>query len=526
MTQVVRRSSHVMVFLMSAALIACARPVSGRYYEETVGAPTVPVATPGGPTVSAIQQTPVTTEAPPTTPSPAYPGAYQGEPTPNPTPIGYSTRSSSATYVVNRGETLLYIAGLFGCTVDELVSANDLASPDALQAGQTLLIPVSVTHTSPDLKLVPDSEVVYGPAYIHFDLAAFVAGQGGYLDSYSEQVEGRLLTGSEILHLISQRFSVGPRVLLTILEMRSGWVSEANPSQESLYTPIGNVGYGQSLYYQLSWAAGQLNQGYYGWKLGVDDAFRLQDGTRVGVAPTLNPGTASVQTCLAGLSADWDQFERQVGADGFLLTYQRLFGSPFAYAVEPLFPEGLQQPELLLPWEKGYTWYYTGGPHGGWGDDPANAAVDFVPSEQMLGCTPSSEWVTAAASGVVVRSEDGQVVLDLDGDGFEQSGWVLFYLHIYENGRVKEGTYLEQGDRIGRPSCEGGYSEATHVHFARRYNGEWVPAGAGSLPMVLSGWTVENGDRPYDGTMVKAGQVRTACECWEDGINGLLSDNG
>ncbi len=90
---------------------------------------------------------------------------------------------------------------------------------------------------------------------------------------------------------------------------------------------------------------------------------------------------------------------------------------------------------------------------------------------------------------------------------------------------MEEGTWLEQGARIGHPSCEGGVADATHLHFARRYNGEWIPAGSGRLPMVLSGWTVHEGSRPYAGTMTRNGDKRWSCLCWEDEINGFLSDN-
>jgi hypothetical protein len=102
---------------------------------------------------------------------------------------------------------------------------------------------------------------------------------------------------------------------------------------------------------------------------------------------------------------------------------------------------------------------------------------------------------------------------------------VLFYLHVYAEGRVEAGTTVQQGQRIGRPSCEGGYSEATHLHFARRYNGEWLPAGSGPVPMVLSGWTAQEDVMPYEGGMTRGDEERVACECWDDSINGLLSDN-
>ncbi len=76
----------------------------------------------------------------------------------------------------------------------------------------------------------------------------------------------------------------------------------------------------------------------------------------------------------------------------------------------------------------------------------------------------------------VVRKGIAIAVLDLDGDGKEQTGWVIFYLHLATDSIPPIGTSLKQGDRIGLPSCEGGRSTGTHVHIARKYNGEWIPA--------------------------------------------------
>ena len=55
---------------------------------------------------------------------------------------------------------------------------------------------------------------------------------------------------------------------------------------------------------------------------------------------------------------------------------------------------------------------------------------------------------------------------------------------------------------IGHASCEGGVSTGTHLHFARKYNGEWVLAD-GPLPFILSGYVIHNGEDPYLGTMTK-----------------------
>ncbi|MFQ3663461.1 MAG: LysM domain-containing protein [Chloroflexaceae bacterium] len=51
------------------------------------------------------------------------------------------TQTPAALYTVQPGDTLSAIAERFDTTVDELVVANGLTDPNALQTGQTLLIP-------------------------------------------------------------------------------------------------------------------------------------------------------------------------------------------------------------------------------------------------------------------------------------------------------------------------------------------------------------------------------------------------
>jgi LysM repeat protein len=47
----------------------------------------------------------------------------------------------AALYTVQAGDTLSGLAERFNTTVDEIVAANGLTDPDALQPGQTILIP-------------------------------------------------------------------------------------------------------------------------------------------------------------------------------------------------------------------------------------------------------------------------------------------------------------------------------------------------------------------------------------------------
>jgi len=94
-------------------------------------------------------------------------------------------------------------------------------------------------------------------------------------------------------------------------------------------------------------------------------------------------------------------------------------------------------------------------------------------------------------------------VQDLDGDGIEQTGWTVLYLHIDQYQRVQEGTYLRAGERLGHPSCEGGYSTGTHLHLARRYNGEWIPADQAAWSFVLDGWSSTGTGVEYDGFLTR-----------------------
>lgn len=429
----------------------------------------------------------------------------------------------TTTYVVRAGDTLLGIALNFSITLEALQQANRITNPASLQVGQRLLIPRLVQGRGPSVRLIPDSELVNGPSAVGFDTDAFVTRQGGYLSGYREQVDGETLTGGQVVQRVADRFSLNPRLLLAALEYVGGWVTQTDLNEQQVLFPLGfRRTNRQSLYLQLSWAAARLNEGYYGWRLGSRLHVQLDDGDLAYVGERINAGTAGVQNYLAALHtrANWLRSASSDAPEAFIHTYRRLFGDPWQYDAGLPIPPDTTQPKLELPWAKGELWLLTGGPHETYGTGTPWGAVDFAPMS-VQGCRPLRDWVTAVADGVVARSLPGEVVQSLDPSGDERIGWSVLYLHIATDNRALQGARLRAGDRIGHPSCEGGFSTGAHVHIARKFNGEWVNA-EGALPLVLGGWQAFEGAVAYEGSLVHAdGSRRVPCQCKEPLHNGV-----
>lgn len=500
------RLVSVFFFLLTFPALACNLPVAPQETPAVTPSPSLPALdtpAPPAPLESALV-------------SQAFRGLRLPREFNVPLPLDtYAGSGEQFPYVTQPGDTLDAIRRRFRLdSTASLILPQPLEEFAYLPAGLEMQVPVFFSQTLTGAALFPDSEVVYGPPSAGFDVETWVAQARGFLSRYSETVDGETLSGAQIVRRVALETSINPRLLLAVLEWRSGWVL-GEPAVPETAHPLGfdapsHVG----LYRELLLSTRFLTMGYYGWRGGTLEGIEFASGDAYPPSPFLNAGTAAVQNLGAKFTGDLSRWVNSLyGEQGLLAVYVRLFGSPWENALpyEPHLParEAWNEPAWELPFPEGEAWSFTGGPHVAWGLGSPRGALDFAPIEQPKGCSTSTRWATASAAGVVARSERGVLVLDADGDGQEQTGWTLLYLHLADEGRLPVGSSVQVNDRLGHPSCEGGTATGRHVHLVRRYNGEWIGVSP-VTPFVLSGWEVQAGELAYQGRLVKGEALVTA----------------
>lgn len=462
------------------------------------------------------------------TPFPAQAGplAVSASQAPTPLPIRPAYKPGQLIdYVAQSGDTLVALAARFNTSIPEIRTANPIIPSDAttMPPGMPMKIPIYFKSLwANPYKIMPDGAFVNGPMQIGFNTSAFVASQPGWLKDYQAYAgSGPKLTGAEIVDYVATNWSVSPRLLLALLEYKTGALSNPQPPSDKYMLGYQQIYY-EGLYLQLVLAANTFNNGYYGWRAGKLIEFDLPDGTIIRPDPWQNAASVGIQYFFSRFQ-NGSEYARSTGPSGLIQTYNSLFGDPWANAIDPI-PGSLKQPTFRFPFPDGQTWTYTGGPHAGWGVGEPFAAIDFAPPSEHHGCfvTDPQNYAVSMADGLVVRSGTDGIAVDLDGDGDERTGWVIFYLHLAADSRVPLGKQLHAGDFIGFPSCQGGETTGTHVHIARKYNGEWILAD-GPLAFNLEDWVTHSAGVAYKGTLTRGGTTITASDI-SDAASQIKSD--
>lgn len=380
------------------------------------------------------------------------------------------------------------------------------------------LLPTSLISAQSGGEVVWEQPIISDDRFIMMsqlpvDLSAFLARRSPMLSTLEVgSCDGKPLTLAGQLEFFGHFYGVDPRVILTLLELKSGVLSDPIPNSETLKWALGNrdVHYA-GLAKQLQWAAEFLAEGFYAHYFSDDEAnleIVFADGTRRLASPYINSGTYALQRFLARDTTpeEWHQLIGR-GEGSFYATYRRYFGEPIGVQLAALSPQGFPTSmELRLPWSMGEEWYFWSGPHRTILGDAHWGGVDWGPED--VWCSPSNNRtsntpVLAAREGMVVYAGCNFVRID------HGSGWSTGYFHL-DNLRVSTGQPISAGRILGYPSCLVGQScgwigssDRPHVHFDVRYNNIRQPIDG----TIISRWRINAGSWERSGSMTRGSET-------------------
>jgi len=363
-----------------------------------------------------------------------------------------------------------------------------------------------------EMVILSDGQFVFGPNVEGFDL-----------ELYLNENAPHLLPIYDDLFFRAVYASINPKVILTLIEMRTGLVSDTAADESQVQNPFGMTTVGVSA--QLKEVTGILSEWYYYHLLEITplpiaqrDVHQLgpTDSSSVTLPPETNAATFAVAKALAvvgdsslvkadSLITALDNSQ----ASGFFQTYLRLFpgDDPLDATNVINLSESPPSDIFQFPFLVGEDWSFNG-VHGWGGSSPDMSSIDFVRGEWHLswGEDVSNTWVVAAAAGKATRR--AQCWLEVE----HSDGWKTNYYHL-ENPQVDTGDFVTHNQRLANyantkaeANClnPDDYNPGAHLHFSLRHNGAYVPI-SGTL---LSGWTVYAGSSAYssDTYMERDGQ--------------------
>ena len=85
---------------------------------------------------------------------------------------------------MKRGDTISAIASVYQVSVEALQHANELSPRDTISVGKNIIIPEYYLPVAPSHKIIPDSELVYSPGQVGFNLGDSIDKWGGYLSEF------------------------------------------------------------------------------------------------------------------------------------------------------------------------------------------------------------------------------------------------------------------------------------------------------------------------------------------------------
>jgi len=337
--------------------------------------------------------------------------------------------------------------------------------------------PAAVYPAGYSARWIEDAAFVYGPDLLTFDVRQYLAGAAPHLVQYAE-----------VISHWSGYYSISPKLLLTILELRSGAISKG-PNPDSLANPSAGLVPGADFETQVRNLLNALFDHFYAYR-------RLAQPSGDGA---INAATFALLNLFRGTAAP-AAFAVSVDPlrGDFLTTFSRLFPDTRGEVLTPAdaHANAIPPPDLLqLPWKNGTSWYF-GGVHTTTGQNNGSpmSSLDFASGGQSWGDDTSGDFVVAAHAGTVTVFSSCNVRVT------SPTGWATNYYHL-SNVAVANGSQVQANqtlavyaNSLNQALCNGGSSSGPHVHFSLLNNGAFSALDG----VALSGYVVHPGRFSYD----------------------------
>jgi murein DD-endopeptidase MepM/ murein hydrolase activator NlpD len=356
-----------------------------------------------------------------------------------------------------------------------------------------------------------DRRLTYEPGFYSPQIQAFLDSQPGPLKHLQFQVGDRRYSFAEVLVGQTSYYSINPKVILALLEQRSGLLSTASPSADQVGWALGyqgDNGNKRGLQAQVRWAIKQILLGKHDYPQYLPLTYADNSST----PPP--PGMIMSEYVIARVLAPTTSPDRLPALlQAFVQTYTRLFGDPRPPPADWPAPAA---PFLAWPLEKpaAVTSFFD---HGGpfltrnasagvttyWGRTETDIAFAYNGHDGWDYAATPPDLALAAAGGEVVFAGNADdncatraVIID-HGNGYRTLYWHLSRVD------AQLGQHVARGQPIGMIG-ESGCANGPHLHFGVQYLGRntdpygwcgavpdpWQQNPAGSLSVWL--WA----DRP------------------------------
>jgi LasA protease len=381
---------------------------------------------------------------------------------------------------------MVYKAVVFSCLAVAGLNNTVMASEINHPAYNFTTHELQRLQLSGDEQVFSDALFLYGRDAEAFDLA-------GYLAVHAPLLRDK----QELLAHWSGYYSINPKVVLALMELKSGLMSA--PSQEKLRAPFAELSKARGFAGQLRDVLQQLSQRFYGFEDYQRRQPSLGDQRSGQNAGVLNGASAALLGLLYDTSSEPLVLMRKPSLQGFTQHFAQLFNTApeqmrgnessraMVLAASALPPTNM----LQLPWYQGYSWQ-SNGAHSHTGSGSPYSSIDV--SYDWPGWGAATYSVAAAHGGRVTVMSRCQVRVT------HANGWATNYYHM-DNIRVSNGEAITVNTKLGSYAgnrnaalCEGGSSTGPHLHFSLLYNGRYV-----SLQGVnLGAFRVSVGSYNYD----------------------------